>query len=123
MATNIYHDCWGTIPSLYLSNEMLFLENKIRTKKKFGGGEGHIKAAWKNISWKNEKEAISILGLLGRISTGEAGRGHFRKNKTMKKWWWGRISSCRQLYTLTRKKCTPFTNFVQGKDVKKHGLK
>ena len=44
-------------------------------------------------------DIIIILRLLGRIPSGKGDRNFGEENQDFKTWGWGRISSCRELYT------------------------
>ena len=51
---------------------------------------------------KSGKGETIFSSLLGKISSGEAGKETEvlgKKNKDLEIWGWGRISSCRELYT------------------------
>ena len=59
------------------------------------GKENYVEKSWGNITFP------LMLRLLGRISGGEAGKEKeiCRRKSRLKKWVWGRISSCMELYT------------------------
>ena len=101
-----YQVCWGRISSLSGKNinsvgkdyQVCWERISILLGKniKFERGEGYIKALGKNIAGKrgNGKNYIFsfILRLLQRISRGIE---NFGKNIKIRKWGWGRISSCK----------------------------
>ena len=79
----VYQVCWGRISSCEEGKEIIY----------------HGCVEKYNVE-KTESNIIFpfVLRLLRRISSREEGKG--TENKDFKKWGWGRLSSCMELYTL-----------------------